>query len=193
MLTAVLDTCALWPGLQRDYLLELAEAGAYRPRWSDEILAELQRCEAAKLVRRGHGHVRSRALAERLVVTMRSVFPEALVEGYGVLEGSYGLPDPLDEHVVAAAQTGQAHLIVTDNIRDFPRRRVPSEIEVVTTTQFVSRIVESDRATAISALHRIVSRTGRSGPRLAEEALIEVLEQRYGWTEVARMLREIAD
>jgi hypothetical protein len=43
MTTALLDTCVLVPSRARDVLLEIASTGAYRPLWSTEILAELDR------------------------------------------------------------------------------------------------------------------------------------------------------
>ena len=43
MTTALLDTCVHVPSRARDVLLEIASTGAYRPLWSTEILAELDR------------------------------------------------------------------------------------------------------------------------------------------------------
>jgi hypothetical protein len=89
--------------LQRDFLMSMAVEGLYRPLWSGVILDELEFHEAAKLERRGHSAASAQA---RLVGTMREHFDDALVTGWEPLEGTFSLPDPDDEHVVAAAVVG---------------------------------------------------------------------------------------
>ncbi|MFC0448925.1 MULTISPECIES: PIN domain-containing protein [Rhodococcus] len=125
MFAAVLDTCVLWPSLQRDFLLSMAVEGLYRPLWSEVILDELEFHEAAKLERRGHFPAAAQAASARLVGTMREYFDDALVTGWEPLEGTFSLPVPDDEHVVATAVVGGAGVIVTDSRKDVPRDRVP--------------------------------------------------------------------
>jgi hypothetical protein len=45
---------------------------------------------------------------------------DAIVTGYQPLIAGLTLPDPDDRHVLAAAIVGQADVIVTRNLRDFP-------------------------------------------------------------------------
>jgi hypothetical protein len=91
---ALLDTCVLWPSLQRDFLLSLAVEGLYRPVWSSAILAELEYEEAAKWVRRGADKHEAACRASRLISRMRTAFDDAEVSGWEALDGTYGLPDP---------------------------------------------------------------------------------------------------
>lgn len=106
MFAAILDTCVLWPSLQRDFLLSLAIEGSYRPLWSSAILAELEEHEALKHIERGADPAEARQRAVHLIEQMRLAFDDAEVAGWEKLEGSYRLPDPDDEHVVAAAEIG---------------------------------------------------------------------------------------
>ena len=78
----------------------------------------------AKLVaeREIAGAVERAARARR---AMERAFEDAAVTGYeGIMGGLKDLPDPDDAHVIAAAVKTRASVIVTDNVKHFPKRRL---------------------------------------------------------------------
>jgi hypothetical protein len=77
--TVLLDTCVLVPSRARDVLLEIASTGIYRPLWSSEILAELDRTLRLLLAKRGASAEEIDAYLTRLFLQMRITFPDALV------------------------------------------------------------------------------------------------------------------
>lgn len=106
-----LDTCVLLPITLCDTLLRFAEAGFYRPHWSEETLAELTRNLQARF---GLGAEASR----KRIDAMNRSFPEAVVTGYRRLVDA--MPnDPKDRHVLAAAVKSSSQVVVTSNLRDF--------------------------------------------------------------------------
>ncbi|HEX5401718.1 MAG TPA: PIN domain-containing protein [Pseudonocardiaceae bacterium] len=190
MFTALLDTCVLWPSLQRDFLLSLAVEGMYRPVWSSVILEELEYEEAAKLISRGETEDAARGRARRLIDVMAGAFTDALVSGWEPLEGTYGLPDPNDEHVVAAAFVANAGVIVTHNVKDFPCGKVPGHIEVLEPHEFAFNTVALSPTRALGAVDAIVDRSGRRGGPLTVSAILDKLETRYGMERVVELLRQ---
>lgn len=128
MTTALLDTCVLVPSRPRDVLLEIASTGAYRPLWSTEIIAELDRTLRLLLARRGASPEETDAYLTRLHRQMRITFPDALVTEWEELIPTIHLPDPDDRHVVAAARAGRADVVVTDNLADFPPAALPASM-----------------------------------------------------------------
>lgn len=177
--------------MQLDFLLSLAVEGMYRPVWSSAVLAELEYQEAQKLIRR-HGVSESEAEARaiRLVGVIRREFDDAEIQGLELLEGSYGLPDPDDEHLVAAAVVGGAGAIVTHNNKDLPPERLPHGIQRLSPQEFAFNTVAVDPVTAWRAVAAIAARSGRRGPVLTEEAVLDLLVARYGMSDAVNLLRQ---
>jgi predicted nucleic acid-binding protein len=99
-----------------DTLLRCAEEPAlFRLAWSDKTLEEVERTLHGKFSY-------TKQQAGRRIRVMREAFPEAAVafpeELISALEC---IPDPEDRHVAAAAIHCQAHAIVTDNLKHFPK------------------------------------------------------------------------
>lgn len=188
MYTALLDTCVLWPSLQRDFLLSLAAEGLYRPVWSSAVLGELWETETAKHVDRGGDAADARWRADHLLEQMRSAFFDAEVEGWERLEGTFGLPDPDDEHLLAAAVVSGAEAVVTDNVRDLPPRLVPPPVQVLRARDFAFDTVAVSPARARAAVARIAERFGRRGPVRTEEEVAASLRRLYGMDDAMGLL-----
>jgi len=184
---ALLDTNVLWPSLCRDFLLSLAVEGLYRPLWSEAILDELMYHEQKKLEGRGTAPAVAQAKAEKLDWAMRDAFPDAIVIGWEPLEGSYKLPDPDDEHVVAAAVVGGAGAIVTENAKDFPIDRIPNSVQVLSAAEFALNTVDLDPAAVLRALGKMSARF--VAPPSSQADIVNQLEQRYGMSEAADIIR----
>jgi len=114
---AVLDACVLVPHVIMDTLLSLADEDLYKPMWSEVILEETLRTLLAIYPDKNPHSFEAR------LASMESAFPHACVHGWNSLEpglASYW-PDPKDAHVVAAALRGRAEIIVTSNLKHFPK------------------------------------------------------------------------
>jgi predicted nucleic acid-binding protein len=164
MFSALLDTCVLVPSRARDVLLEIASTGAYRPLWSTEILDELDRALRTLLGKRGTSPEETDAYLTRLFLQMQTAFPDALVTDWEPLLPTIHLPDPDDRHVVAAARTGWADVIVTDNLADFPQSALPASLARLSLDDFLLDQLDLYPEQVIGAVHAVADRTGRSGP-----------------------------
>lgn len=169
MLTAVLDTCALYSGLRRDFLLSLVAEGVYRLVLTEDILFEIEYAEARKLTGRGTEPTVAEKRAAQLVNQLRdNFFVEC--ESRTTLVAPVGLPDPDDEHLVAAAIAGGAEVIVTENLRDLPDNLLPAGIRVLGPQEFLHDMVCADPPRAAHALSVMTSRR-RNPPQSASDIL----------------------
>lgn len=122
----LLDACVLFPSLARGILIETAAGGLFEPVWSGRIFDEWRIAVA-----RQHGlDAEAEVVSAQSDLTQR--FPNASVEASPDLEAQIRLPDPADVHVLGAAVAGEADILLTFNLRDFPRGTVnPFGIEVL--------------------------------------------------------------
>ncbi len=159
----VLDACVLGGALRRNMLLSLAGAGLFRPQWSNRILDETEKA-ISQITKGDSDGSRQRAEIER-------AFPEALVTGFETFEDKLGLPDPDDNHVLAAAIETAAAVIVTDNLKHFPASALdPYSIEARSADDFIADAVDLHPGAAIFALNQMRERF--NNPALDVDALI---------------------
>ena len=116
--TAVFDACVLYPAPLRDLLMSVAMSEQFRARWTTEIHHEWTR----NLLKNRNDL--SLAQLQRTVELMNQAIPDCLVENYTDLITSLELPDANDRHVLAAAIKCQADVIVTNNLKDFPKDKL---------------------------------------------------------------------
>jgi hypothetical protein len=159
-------------------LLEAASAGVYRPLWSSEILAELDRTLRLLQTRRGMAPEETDAYLVRLFRQMETSFPDALVTDWEPLLDGVQLPDPGDRHVVAAARAGRADVIVTDNVADFPPGALPAPLIRQSLDEFLLASLDLYPGQVISAVHAVAGRTGRSGPSRTARDIAAYLQAR---------------
>jgi len=190
MFSAILDTCVLWPSLQRDFLLSLAVEGIYRPLWSDQILEELQHEETRKLLKRGSTQVEAESRAALLIATMQAAFDDSCVSGLDSFTQKFGLPDPNDEHVVGAAHIGGAGAIVTSNLKDFPIDLMPPNIDVQSPAVFALNTVEVNPSASVIAIRKMAARSGRRGVTMTTDDVLSKLSNRHSMDDAIQVIRD---
>ena len=134
-LRVVLDACVLFPMYLRDTLLSTADEDLYLPYWSQKIIDEV----IGNLVK---GGTLSQEKAKNLERTIKIAFPEAMVEVPVALEQAM-TNDPKDRHVLAAAVTAGADIIVTNNLKDFRENELaPWNIIAQSPDEFLSDLLD---------------------------------------------------
>ena len=114
-LAAFLDASVLYPALLRNILMRLAVDDLFRAFWSERVQDEW-----TQAIFRDRPNL-PRAQIERTRRLMGDAIDDAVVVGYEPLIETLILPDADDRHVLAAAIHCRASVIITANLRDFPR------------------------------------------------------------------------
>ena len=170
--TAFCDANVLYPAPLRDFLMHLALTGAYRARWSALVHDEWKRnllSSRSDL---------TRAQLDRTSALMDKAIPDGLVTGYERLIETLQLPDVDDRHVLAAAITCNASVIITFNLKDFPKDILSQfNIEALHPDDFITDLWDIDPAAVLAAARR--QRVSlQAPPRTAREYLDRLLLQR---------------
>ena len=163
--------------------MHLALTGLFRAKWSADVHEEW----ISALLEKRPDLTREKLERTRAFMDLHAT--DALVTGYEDLIPGLQLPDPDDRHVLGAAIRGQADVIVTMNLRDFPADVVGAfGIEAQHPDEFVLHLLDLASGLVIAAAetHR---QSLKNPPRTANEYL-ESLE-RQGLTQTACALREV--
>jgi predicted nucleic acid-binding protein len=132
------DANILFSRTLRDYVLYAADEGAIEVHWSRQILAEMSRNLRENL---GFSHDST----SRLEQLMNDYIEYALVEVDPAHLAAVETVemDAKDRHVLAAALSADADILLTDNTRDFPAEWMAEQgIELLTAGQLLVRLAE---------------------------------------------------
>lgn len=151
--TVVLDACVLYPAPIRDILLSLAAEGLFIAKWSDIIQDEWLRNLLKK-----RADLKKEQL-NQTIKAMNQAFPDANVENFEDLIPSINLKDTDDRHVVACAIRCNADLIVTFNIKDFPKKELSKyDIEIQIPDEMISNLIDINPKLACKAFNKMIKR-----------------------------------
>ena len=179
----VIDTCVLVQPTIRDTILRLSEQRLFLARWSDEIIAEVDRT----LV--GFGVARDRV--DYLLSELKNHFPDAWVEpSYKELIPAM-LNEHKDRHVVAAAVRAGCELIVTYNLKHFKHEHLkPFDLTACHPDEFLIDLYHLNPEIVVHALHQqgAVLREKRSLPEVLERLRVakcnrfaDLIGERFSW------------
>jgi predicted nucleic acid-binding protein len=180
--SAFYDANVLYPAELRNLLMHLAVTGLFRAKWSANVHEEW----ISSLLKNRHDLTRDKLERTRMLMDKHAI--DALVIGYEDLIPGLQLPDPNDRHVLAAAIRGQANVIVTMNLRDFPSDVLaPFGIEAQHPDEFVLHLLDLAPGAVVAAAEN--HRQSLKNPSKTVSEYLETLE-RQGLTQTVSVLRE---
>ncbi|PTX99581.1 PIN domain-containing protein [Verrucomicrobia bacterium LW23] len=162
--TVVLDACVLYSARVRDLLMELGALDLFYPRCTDMIHDEW-------IGNLTQSRPELKDKLERTRHMMNQSTREFLVTGFEHLIDQVSLPDADDRHVLAAAITCNARIIVTNNLKDFPADALqPFGIRALSTDAFVLEMIGMHADQVAGAVSEIVARL-RNPPQTVTQYL----------------------
>lgn len=179
----------LHPAVLRDFLLRLSTVGLYQARWTETIVTETVDSIARQASAKG------RPLEDRQLAHLRDRLtngvPGAVVGGLDLVAVEAPLPDPDDEHVIAAAIRSGAQVIVTDNLSDFPPEvMAPLDLQAQSPDRFIEHVLDLPGGEAGVRRALREQSSALRNPPISEEAIVDRLH-RLGLVASATRMRSI--
>lgn len=166
--TCVLDTNVVYPIEIRDLLFWFAHYDLFTPKWSHNIFSEWERVMLRKEVFQEE--------ATKRINKANQAFPDALVVNYESLIDGLTLPDTDDRHVLAAAIKTNANIIVTNNLKDFPKEYLATfGLSAKSPDNFLTDIIDLNPDTATKAFKELV--LNRRNPDLDEFEVLDIMRK----------------
>lgn len=167
--TAVLDSCVLFPAQLRDIFMHLALKGVFRPRWSDEIHNEWIRA-----VLQNRPDLTNEQL-QRTRFLMDSNVIGCLIKNYENYIPNINLPDENDHHVVAVAIKSKADVIFTFNLKDFPEQELNNfNIIALHPDIFLEQLLIHNTAKFIDAMEEQIKML--KNPPISKKEFVKILQ-----------------
>lgn len=183
--TAVFDACVLYPAPLRDLLMSVAMTDQFRARWTTEIHDEWVRNLLAQRPDLSAENL------QRTVELMNQAVPDCLVVNYEGYIESLVLPDPNDRHVLAAAIKCQADVIVTNNLKDFPKNVLSQhDIDVQSPDVFLNHLFDLNPPAFCGAVRQQRERLKK--PNHTAEELLDVF-YKQGLPLTVNKLKDVID
>ncbi len=116
---------------------------------------------------------------------------DCLITGYETLISGISLPDPDDRHVLAAAIVGRCDVLVSQNLKDFPREVLePHGIEVMHPDDFLLNHLNLSPGAFCLAVRKVRARL--KNPHYDVEEYLHILT-RQGLVATARELTRFSE
>ncbi|QPK94692.1 PIN domain-containing protein [Actinomyces sp. zg-332] len=180
----VLDTNVLVPSILRDVLLSLANEEIYKPVWSNEILEELERTLLVKL-EVGEGQIKY------LFEQFKIFFPDSCYDlSLYSQTKPVGLKDKNDEHVIRLALVSGSETIVTENLQDFPKEKLPEDIEVINSKEFLLNQLDLEPKEFFKALENVSYRQQKRGKNLSVLDILQILEEKHNCKGIIKEVKQ---
>ncbi|MCB1134675.1 MAG: PIN domain-containing protein, partial [Chlamydiia bacterium] len=146
--------------------------GCFKPRWSNRVQDEWTGSLLKACSPETQNRLKARLNETRLLMDQH--VPEGLVTEYEDIESSVVLPDPDDRHVLAAAIKCGASILLTENVRDFPRSvLLQYTIDLCTVDAFLEALSRTFPADVANSVQEILDEL--NSPKLSLKDYCEAL------------------